>query len=89
MVTDVNTKYTPRITLYQLATGKDVVVKVKKDKFYDDHENMRQHPGEIIDVLTTEKVNKRRLVDGKWTELNEKEMYLTSLTKVKDKIIHI
>ena len=74
-VLDINTKYTPKITLYKLDTGEIVTVKVGKKMFteYPFEKNM------ILKKIKTEKRNKSHLVDGKWVkDENEYDTWMTS-----------
>lgn len=74
-VLDINTKYTPKITLYKLDTGEIVTVKVSKKMFteYPFEKNM------ILKKIKTEQRNKSHLVDGKWVKNeNEYDTWMTS-----------
>ncbi|MDS7057070.1 PHP domain-containing protein [Klebsiella pneumoniae] len=53
LVVDVNKKYKPRITLYQIATGKEFTFKVEKKKFYTDDDDLL-YVGDVIKVLEVE-----------------------------------
>ena len=60
-VLNIDTKYSPKITLYKLDTGETIVYKLSKKDF----SSAPVCNGDII-KYTTEKKNKSRLVDGKW-----------------------
>ena len=73
VVLDVNTKYTPVVTLYKLKTGEKIKVKVQK-RFFN------EKPLEKFDsiyVASATKRNKKRLVDGEWVTLDEFDIYVT------------
>lgn len=73
VVIDVNTKYTPVLTLYKLKTGEKVKVKVQK-KFYKE-KPVQQF--ESLYVATAQPRNKKRLVNGEWITLDEYDLYIT------------
>jgi DNA polymerase III alpha subunit len=76
VVTHVDKKFTPRITLYQLKTGKEVVVKVDKKKFYSDNDEFL-YLGDIIEVLeTTVKDGWRKTDKGFEKDESKKETFL-------------
>lgn len=77
IVTDINTKYTPRITLYGIGNGKLKDVKIYKKDF-------KQNPLEIGDVISIKGYqikNKKKKEGDKWIELEDKEMILTKYEK--------
>ena len=70
---DVNTKYSPFITLYKPSTGNVQVVRVTKDYF-------KEKPIEKYDTLYLADVtpkNRRKKVDGKWTISDEVDYFIT------------
>lgn len=73
VVLDVNTKYTPVVTLYKLKTGEKVKAKVQK-KFYKE-KPVQQF--ESLYVATAQPRNKKRLVNGEWITLDEYDLYIT------------
>lgn len=77
IITDINTKYTPRITLYGIGNGKLKDVKIYKKDF-------KQDPLEIGDVISIKGYqikNKKKKEGDKWIELEDKEMILTKYEK--------
>lgn len=74
MVQDIDTKYTPRISLYALANGGTIDVKIPKDIY-------RQYPpisrDNIVQVVKSHQENKRRIINGDWVTLPEKEWIVT------------
>lgn len=73
-VLDINTKYSPRLKVYQLDTGETVTYKLaKKDYSYNPIIK-----GDMIKFIS-EKRNKSRLVDGKWQKcLEEFELWIST-----------
>lgn len=68
LVTDMNLKYTPKITLYQVKTGEEFVVKVAKKKFWLNDEEPMLYVGDVIKIIDSEEKYGWRNVDGKWEE---------------------
>ena len=62
-ILDINTKYSPKITLYMLNCGQTITVKMSKLLYQKQPFNA----GEIIQFHSTEKP-KSKLVDGKWVK---------------------
>ena len=72
-IIDVNTKYTPRLTIYKIDTGETISVKYSKR----DYEQSELDKGKIIKFVTTEKPRKK-LIDGHWVDLEESELWIKS-----------
>lgn len=72
VVLDVNTKYTPVLLLYKVKTGEKVKVKVSK-KYWNEKPLSKF---EAIYVTNPTRKNKKRLIDGKWVELNEFDIFI-------------
>ncbi|HBD93013.1 MAG TPA: hypothetical protein DC057_02445 [Spirochaetia bacterium] len=86
-VQDIDTKYTPKITVYPLSTGKQQVLKVFKKVF-------NAHPFAIGDILLCKEFKKRNSMRkndaGEWEEVPDKfDWYLESyyVTKETDEFI--
>ena len=78
-VLDVNTKYSPKITVYHLDTGSTVVYKLQKAAY-------QKNPfdkGNIIRFYSEER-QKSKLVDGRWEKLAETEPWLKNYIVVQD-----
>jgi len=75
MVIDIDTKYSPKITLYIINNGKEVQLKVSKSHFYNNGDQLL-NVGDIIKVLKIEKRPKKKLVDGKWVNTDVMEDWL-------------
>jgi DNA polymerase III alpha subunit len=79
MITELDTKYTPRLRLYNLKTGKIKSLKCKK-------KDIKLNPfGEfsMIQVKGIIEKFKNKLVDGKWTKSEEMEPFLTSWSVIE------
>ena len=72
-IIDVNTKYTPRFTIYKIDTGETISVKYSKR----DYEQSELDKGKIIKFVTTEKPRKK-LIDGHWVDVEESELWIKS-----------
>ena len=72
-IIDVNTKYTPRFTIYKIDTGETILAKYSKR----DYEQSELDKGKIIKFITTEKPRKK-LIDGHWVDLEESELWIKS-----------
>ena len=66
-------EYSPKLSLYALANGNNIPVKVDKKTF-------AKRPlkrGDIVNVINQYKKPKMKKVDGKWVEGTEKEWWIT------------
>lgn len=73
LVLDVNTKYSPKISVYRLDTGETVVYKLAKAAY-------QRNPfdkGQVIRFYS-EMRNKSKLVDGTWVKTDDKEPWITN-----------
>lgn len=69
LVIDVNKKYKPKVTLYQIATGMEFTVKVEKKKFYTNNdEDDLLYVGDIIKVVEVKDKPAWKMVDGKFVQ---------------------
>ena len=74
LVIDVNTKYAPKITLYSLSKGKSTTIKIYKKHF-------KLNPlklGDIIGIKDAQWKHKKKKVDDKWIQTEEKELIVES-----------
>lgn len=76
MVTEIDTKYKPRIVVYIMNNGVEVTLKVEKHHFYDKEGNSLIKLGDILKVLKVDKKPKKALIDGKWKDTDVTEDYL-------------
>ena len=73
VVTDLNVDYSPKLKLYALANGNTIPVKIEKKIFA----NQQLRRGDIIKVENQYRKNKMKKVDGKWSESDEKEWWIS------------
>ena len=78
MILEVNTKYSPKITLYIMNNGSEVLLKVSKQHFYNNNGEPLLNVGDIIKVLKVEQKPKLTKVNGKWVETDIKENWLVA-----------
>ena len=69
---DLNVDYSPKLTLYALANGNTIPVKISK-KIYKENPIKR---GDIVKVENQYKKPKMKKVDGEWQETDEKEWWI-------------
>ncbi|PPA84968.1 DNA polymerase III subunit alpha [Brevibacillus laterosporus] len=79
IVTEINTKYTPKIRLYNLKSGEVLVLKCNKN---DIKKNLFGELS-IIQVKMILERAKRRKVNNEWIDTGEKEKYLSDWTVLK------
>lgn len=72
IVLEVDTKYTPVLTLYRIQNGEIIKVKVQKDFYF----SKKVEKFDCIYVASAEKKNKKRKVEGKWITLDEFDIYI-------------
>ncbi|MCY8549281.1 PHP domain-containing protein [Bacillus haynesii] len=83
LVLDINKKYTPKVTLYQIKTGREFVVKVNKKKFWT-FDDQLLYEGDIIKVLDVEEKYGWKNENGKWKpNPNVKELHLNKCQLVR------
>jgi DNA polymerase-3 subunit alpha len=75
IITDIDTKYSPKLTLYQLATGKETIVKMSQKRFWDSEGNQVLRVGDIIQIGKLDLRPKMKKVDGKWVEDKSRKEY--------------
>ena len=81
-VVGVDTKYTPRITLYCLNNGKSVMCKINKTTF----KNNPIKKGQVIKAIKFEEKYKQVKVNDTWQKSNDKEWWLSvyKLTTIEE-----
>ena len=72
-VIDVNTRYSPKITIYMLATGETIVYKLSKKAY----ENNPFNKGDIIKFNSEERQKSRKTENG-WEKIDEYEPWITA-----------
>ena len=78
-VLNIDTKYSPKITMYMLATGETIVYKLQKKSY----ERNPFSKGDVI-KFNAEERQKSRKVDGQWIKLDEYEKWMTNYIILKD-----
>lgn len=79
LITEINTKYTPRLKMYNFKTGKTIDIKCKK-------QDIKSNPFGEMSIVKVQGVIQRfknKLVDGKWTKSDEREPYLTKWSVIE------
>ena len=76
-VINIDTKYSPKITMYMLATGETIVYKLPKKSY----ERNPFNKGDIL-KFNTEERQKSRKVDGQWVKLDEYESWMTNYIRI-------
>lgn len=80
LATDVNTKYSPRVTLYSLGTGKEVQCKISKTVFNE----APFRRGQLIKCGRFYEKFKQRKTENGWEATNDKEWWLASYELIDD-----
>ena len=79
IILDIDTTYSPKMTLYSLKTGKISVLKCDK-KFF---EYLPVEQFDVINIKETEKRKKGKYIDGKWTPLEgQYDFWIKQYTKI-------
>ena len=76
-VINIDAKYSPKITMYMLATGETIVYKLPKKSY----ERNPFNKGDIL-KFNTEERQKSRKVDGQWVKLDEYESWMTNYIRI-------
>lgn len=77
LVINIDTKYAPKVTLYSLSQGKTVIIKIYKKNFSLNPLEV----GDIIGIKSAEWKYKKKKVDNKWIQTDEKELIVESYKK--------
>lgn len=86
LVLEINKKYTPLLTLYRLRDGIEINVKVNKNKFYTDDDQLL-YIGDIIKVKDVEEKSGWRMVNGKFEkDPSKRELWLEKLEMVRKSV---
>lgn len=85
IVLAIDKRYTPKLTLYKLKTGEQILVKVEKNKFWENEFEDWLYVGDIIQVKAIkEKYGWRKGKDGKWeVDKNKIELFLDDCKIIK------
>ncbi|WP_036744717.1 hypothetical protein [Paenibacillus sp. HGF7] len=77
-IVGIDTKYTPKITVYDLSLGTEKTIKMDKKKFYSGGEEALK-VGNLIKITLTEMRQKSKKIDGKWVKIeNQFEEWIIS-----------
>lgn len=79
-VLDIDTKYSPKLTLYSLGTGKEITVKVQKSVY----ENNIIKKSSIIHINKFEQKYKSIRTENGWEKTSEKEWWIKSYKILND-----
>lgn len=86
LVIDMNLKYTPRVVLYQIKTGREFTVKINKKKFWTDDDQLL-YVGDIIKVISVEEQQGWKNENGKWVRNpNVTELHLEKAKLIRKSI---
>lgn len=77
LVIHIDTKYAPKVTLYSLSQGKTIIIKIYKKNFSLNPLGV----GDIIGIKSAEWKYKKKKVDDKWIQTDEKELIVESYKK--------
>ena len=73
LVLSVDTKYSPKITVYMLGTGETITYKLQKTLY-----QKKPFDNGVILKFYAEERQKSRKVDGQWVKLDEYELWITN-----------
>lgn len=77
---DVDTKYSPKINLYSLGTGKEISCKISKSTF--NGKSFKR--GQLLKCKKFEERNKQRKTENGWEKTSEKEWWLLAYELIND-----
>jgi DNA polymerase-3 subunit alpha len=81
VVTEIDKTYTPKLTLYDLRTGREATFKISKPLFNAKVKEEQIEVGSMIIIREYERRNKSKKVNGEWVKLEEKESWITAYIK--------
>lgn len=83
VVTEIDTKYSPTVTIYLANSGKEISLKVQKNLFFDGKRNHLLKVGDTIQILKVAKKPKNQMIDGKWVATDIMQNWLMSWVLVE------
>lgn len=83
LVLDVDTKYSPRITVYYLKNGEEKVYKMQTKRYYGQGGEPFCTEGDMIAIRNIEERAKMRKEGKKWIEIGGTDEWLTGITVYK------
>lgn len=87
LVTGIDKKYAPKISLYKLATGIEVSVKVKRKDFFDKYDNDRLMVGDVVKVQGVYLEDKKRKEGERYISTGEKDVYLKNCIMIRRTVV--
>ena len=73
-ILDLNTKYSPKATIYMLSDGSTITAKVSKSLY----QKQPFDEGQILKFYTEDRYKSKKDENGEWIKTNEKEKWLTN-----------
>lgn len=89
LVIGIDKQYTPKVTLYKIRTGEEIVVKVSKDRFFYNYQDLL-YVGDVIKVIESEEQFGWKKEGKKWvrnpnvTELHLKKCQLIRASNLRN-----
>lgn len=84
LVTAVDTKYSPRLSVMRLRDGETTQIKMSKLNYFTREGSARLVPGDVVKFTSTVRKNKTRKTDTGWEKLEETELWLNSFEMVAE-----
>ena len=84
LVTAVDTKYSPRLSVMRLRDGETTQIKMSKLNYFTREGNPRLAPGDVVKFTSTARKNKTRKTETGWKKLDETELWLNSFEMVAE-----
>ncbi len=81
VILDINTKYAPRLTVYDMKTGSDLSYKISKKKLYERGEPLFE-VGDLIKITSKVSKPKKKKVDDGYIDLEEHEFHIENWVKI-------
>ena len=82
LVIDINTKYTPVVTLMRLNNGETITAKVKKGKMYDETDGQFVNLGDVIKITDTHLEGAWKMINNKWVQSEVEDVLFLDKIKV-------
>ena len=82
LVIDINTKYTPVVTLMRLNNGETITAKVKKGKMYDETDGQFVNLGDVIKITDTHLEGAWKMINNKWVQSKVEDVLFLDKIKV-------
>ena len=82
LVIDINTKYTPVVTMMRLNNGETITAKVKKGKMYDGTDGQFMNVGDVIKITDTHFEGAWKMINNKWVQSEIEDVLFLDKIKV-------